>query len=110
MVSVAPCSALLDLAARHLAPGTDAGLLADSVRRLQGAMRFEGELVDCDAALPARLATHAWQAVQRKKAAAFHKNIDRLILKLNEILRADAARSAAARTAAKPEGFGRCGL
>jgi hypothetical protein len=92
--------ALLDLAGRHLAPGPDAGLLADSVRRLQGAMRFEGELVDCDAVLPARLATHAWQAVQRKKAAAFHKNIDRLILKLNEILRADAARSAAARTAA----------
>jgi hypothetical protein len=35
--------------------------------------------------------------VQRKKAAAFRKNIDRLILKLNEILRADLARSSAAR-------------
>ena len=89
--------ALLDLAARHLAPGTDAGLLADSVRRLQEALRDEGELIDCDAALPSRLLTHAWQAVQRKKAAAFRKNIDRLILKLNEILRADLARSSAAR-------------
>jgi uncharacterized Fe-S cluster protein YjdI len=89
--------ALLDLAARHLAPGTDASLLADSVRRLQEALRDEGELIDCDAALPSRLLTHAWQAVQRKKAAAFRKNIDRLILKLNEILRADLARSSAAR-------------
>lgn len=88
---------LLDLAARHLALGTDAGLLADSVRRLQGALKVGGELVDCDAALPARMLTHAWQAVHRKKAVAFRKNIDRLILKLNEILRADTARSAAAR-------------
>jgi len=89
--------ALLDLAARHLAPGTDAGLLADSVRRLREALRDEGELVDCNAALPSRMLTHAWQTVQRKKAAAFRKNIDRLILKLNEILRADLARSSAAR-------------
>ena len=93
-------SALLDLAGRHLASGTDAGLFADSVQRLQSALTVEGELVDCDVALPARLLTHAWQAVHRKKAAAFRKKIDRLILKLNEILRADLARSAAARTAA----------
>ena len=92
--------ALLDQAAQHLAPGTDASLLADSVRRLQGALTVEGELVDCDAALPARLLTHTWLAVHTKKAAAFRKNIDRLSLKLNEILRADLARSAAARTPA----------
>ena len=60
-------SALLDLAARHLAPATDAGLLADSARRLQSALTVEGDLIDCDAAMPERLGVHAWHAVQRKK-------------------------------------------
>ena len=76
------------------APATDAGLLADSVRRLQSALTVEGDLIDCDAAMPERLLVHAWHAVH-KKAAAFRKNIDRLTLKLNEILRADRAAPAA---------------
>ena len=92
--------ALLDLAARHLESGSDAILLADSVRRLQRALTVEGELIDCDAAMPERLLEHTWRAVQQKKAAAFRKNIERLMLKLTEILRADTARSAAARTPA----------
>ena len=93
-------SALLDLAARHLAPATDADLLADTARRLQSALTLEGELVDCDAAMPERLLVHTWHAIQQRKAAAFRKNIDRLTLKLNEILRADQARSEAGRAPA----------
>ena len=89
--------ALIAEAARRVAPGSEAGLFADSLRRLQGTLNIEGELIVCDAALPARLSEHAWRAVQGKKAAAFRKNIDRLILQLNEILRGDAARSEAGR-------------
>jgi hypothetical protein len=88
---------LLAEAARRLAPGNGSDLFADSVRRLQATLKVEGELVDCDASLPARLSEHAWRVVQRRKAAAFRKNIDRLILALNEILRGDAARSEAGR-------------
>jgi len=55
--------ALLDLAARHLAPGTDASLLADSVRRLQEALRRRGahRLRRCAALAPVdtRLASRA---------------------------------------------------
>ncbi len=78
--------------------GADTGLIADSLRRLKGVPELAGELVDCDSALPVRLMTHAWQSVQKKKAAAFRRNIERLILKLNEILAADLARSGAGRT------------
>lgn len=89
--------ALLADAAGRVAPGGEAGLLADSLRRLQDTLNVDGDLVDCDVALPARLSEHAWRAVQQRKAAAFRNNIDRLILQLNEVLRGDAARSDAGR-------------
>jgi hypothetical protein len=62
--------------------------------------KVEGELVDCDAALPARLLAHVWHAAQEQKAAAFRRHVERLIVKLADILRADHARSAAGRSAA----------
>lgn len=60
----------------------------------------EGELADCDAALPARLAAHAWRAVQAAKAAAFHSHVERLTVMLADMLRADDARSEKSRGAA----------
>lgn len=62
--------------------------------------KVEGELVDCDAALPARLLAHVWRAAQAEKAAAFRRDVERLIVKLDDILRADRARSAAGRSPA----------
>lgn len=64
------------------------------------AARIDGELVDCDAALPAHLLAHVWRATQETKAEAFRRNVERLIVKLDDILRADRARSAEARSAA----------
>jgi hypothetical protein len=91
-------SALWDKAAVRLAKGTDKSS-ADSVKRTRAAIRIDGELVDCDAALPARLLQHAWTAVQKQKAEAFRKDLDRLALKLTDILKADYERSEAGRSA-----------
>jgi len=64
------------------------------------AAKIDGELVDCDAAMPARLLAHVWRATQEGKAAAFRRTVERLIVKLDDILRADRARSAEGRSAA----------
>ena len=49
--------------------------------------------------LPGRLFTHAWAAVQRRKAARFRADLTRLIQKLSDILAADFARSDAGHSA-----------
>ncbi len=74
-------------------------LIEDSLRRARAAIKCDGEVADCDAALPARLLQHAWAAVQQRKAAAFRKNLDRLELKLADILKGDFERSEAGRSA-----------
>ena len=74
-------------------------LLVDSLRRTRSAIKVNGAVVDCDALLPARLLRHAWAAVQEHKAERFRKELDRLVLKLSDILKADFERSAEARSA-----------
>lgn len=91
-------SALWDQAAARLAPGAEPSF-GDSLRRARAAIKTDGEVADCDAALPARLLRHAWNSAQQRKATAFRKNLDRLILKLSEILKSDFERSEAGRSA-----------
>ena len=96
--TVGPLSALWEQAAQRLGAGTDK-LLGDSLRRTRAAIKLDGAVVDCDAALPARLLQHAWAAQQRQKADRFRRDLDRLMLSLSDILRANYQRSDAARTA-----------
>jgi hypothetical protein len=100
-----PLTALVD---REIAAGADRAQSLRRERELRAALAAgrraaldgnAGELADCDARLPARLLTHVWQAVQADKAAAFGRHVDRLAARLTDILRADRARSAAARSA-----------
>src|SRR6266567_1418278 len=70
-------SALWETAAGRLEVRADA-LLADSLARARAALKLDGELLDCDVALPYRLAKHAWSAVQDQKADSFRDNISRL--------------------------------
>jgi len=91
-------SALWDKAAGRLAKGADK-TFEDSLRRTRAAIKIDGEVADCDVALPARLLQHAWTAVQEQKAADFRKDLDRVVLKLSDILRADYERSDAGRSA-----------
>ncbi len=85
-------------AAGRLAKGADKSF-EDSLRRARAAIKADGELADCDAALPARLLRHAWSAVQKQKAEAFRKDLDRQMLKLSDILKSDHERSEAGRSA-----------
>jgi len=72
--------------------------LAPVLDPARAALKEHGEVIDCDAALPGRLFVHAWKTVQARKAHALREDIDRLVLKLSDILKADYARSAAGRT------------
>lgn len=67
--------------------------LRDSLDRARAALRIDGEVVDCDAALASRLLTHAWKTTQQQKARRFHDKVNAVIVQLSELLRADAARS-----------------
>ncbi len=84
---------LWDAAERKLAADGDA-LLVDSLGKLRSARKLDGEIVLCDGDLPIRLVTHAWRNVQGAKSRRMRARIDRLILKLSDILRADRANSA----------------
>jgi hypothetical protein len=59
----------------------------------------DGELADCDAKLPARVVTHAWRALEEKRARTLREAIARLTARLSDILAADHARSDEGRSA-----------
>ncbi len=89
--------ALWDAAADRLA-GTDK-LFKDSLSRARAALKTDGEVIDCGAALPARFLTHAWRRIQQQKTRKFQEHINQLVLKLSNILKADFARSGAGQQA-----------
>lgn len=96
--AVSTFSALWNKAAGQLAKNSDKSF-EDSLRRTRAAIKIDGAVVDCDAVLPARLLQHAWAAGQRQKAESFRKELDRLVLKLSDILKSDYQRSDAGRSA-----------
>ena len=57
----------------------------------------DGEVVDCDEQMPRKLFTHAWRVVQREKFARVRADLNGLIVRLNDILRADFVGSEAGR-------------
>lgn len=81
-------SDLCDKGAARLATKTDA-LLQDSLKRLRAALKTDGDVVDCDKAMPFRVFQHAWQVLQDQKAQKFRADINKLVMKLSDILSAD---------------------
>jgi hypothetical protein len=67
--------------------------------RARAALRADGEVLDCDRSLPARLVTHVWRTVQEGKAEAMRRDIDALVVKLSDLVKADYLRSEAGRHA-----------
>lgn len=63
------------------------------------ALPADGEVADCDLELPRRLFKHAWRVVQQEKAHRVRADLDGMIVRLNDILRADFVASEAGRTA-----------
>ena len=85
-------SALWDQAAGRLSTESDA-LFRDSLSRIRAALTLDGEVIDCDKAMPVRLWRHAWRAVERGKARKAREQVGRLTLKLSDILKAHFVRS-----------------
>jgi hypothetical protein len=83
---------LCDIVARRIGASGD-GQLQDSLNRLRAALKTDGEVVDCDKAMPFRLFQHAWQSLQDQKTKKFWADINKLIMKLSDILSADFVRS-----------------
>ena len=73
--------------------------LADSLGRARERLILDGELLDCNGALPNKLIGHAWLITQQRRARRFNDEVERLILKLTEIIEADYAASEASRSA-----------
>jgi ferredoxin len=90
--------ALIDGAAKRQFPQADTGLI-ESLQQLHAGIAGDGPVLDCDAQLPGKLLRHVWRRVQGAKAKAFGAEAERLILRLENILRADRALSKAGRGA-----------
>ena len=76
--------------------GAHSGENAEEVLRYTAtALKVDGEVVACDAAMPARLVEHAWALARAAKAQAFRKLVDSLVVRLGDILRAAFIHSAA---------------
>jgi hypothetical protein len=71
----------------------------EDLRRARAALRASGTVVDCDPAMPALLVTHVWRTVQQAKARAMRADIDALIVRLADLLKADHLRSGDGRSA-----------
>ena len=88
-------SALWDEAARELG-----GNFAESLSRARANLKMDGEVIDCNGAMPNQLIRHVWALTQAKRARRFGEIVKRLVIKLSEILQADFANSNAGRSAA----------
>ncbi|HSC98568.1 MAG TPA: hypothetical protein VLI21_06680, partial [Casimicrobiaceae bacterium] len=69
----------------------------DVLMHVAGKLELDGEVVDCDTAIAARLCEHLWRAAQERKATGFRTSVGRLIVRLSDILRAAFIRSEAGR-------------
>jgi len=86
-----------EAAARLVARG---GEPVDSdLARARAALRVDGDILDCDGAMPARLVTHTWRAVQEAKARRVRGEIEALVVRLSDLVKADYLRSEAGRHA-----------
>jgi hypothetical protein len=81
-----------DAAAEAVGAKTDEACARD-LHRAKGALGVDGEVAGCDGSLPARYLHHAWSVVQREKSRAARERIDGLVIRLDDILRADYMRS-----------------
>ncbi len=81
-------SSLCDAAAASMGARSDEQL-AKSLKSLRAVLKHDGEVIDCDKAMPFRLFRHAWETLQDRKAQKSRAEINKLIMKLSDILTAD---------------------
>jgi ferredoxin len=89
-------SELWAAAAARLASSDDPSA-EEVLSHIAGKLNVDGEVVDCDASMATRVCEHLWQAAQQRKAHAFLSSVERLIVRLSDILRAAFIHSEAGR-------------
>jgi hypothetical protein len=90
-------SELWDRAAGALPASAGDG--AESVKIARAALDLDGDVVDCGATTASRVLDHLWSVVREEKTRRFRAVAGPLAVRLENILRADFARSAAGRGA-----------
>jgi hypothetical protein len=83
----APLSGLWEEAAAKVGAPASEGA-EEVLRYTASALRADGDVIGCDAAMPPRLLAHCWEIAHAKKASAFRKLVDALSTRLHDILRA----------------------
>lgn len=66
---------------------------AKDAAKIRAAVKVDGPVAGCNAELPSRLLRHVWSVVQGEKARAARARIGGLVIRLENILRADYMRS-----------------
>jgi hypothetical protein len=89
-----PLSALWAAAAEGAGPA-DYETAQEVERFITAALKVDGEVVGCNGAMPARFLAHCWEIAHAAKARAFRQMVDRLVVRLTDILRAAFIHSAA---------------
>lgn len=84
-------------AAERLSKNTDEKI-SDSAARLWNLFEVTGTVIDADSEFSSRAVYHAWNSVQENKAAAFRQRVQRILLKLHDILDAEAVGSKVGRS------------
>jgi hypothetical protein len=74
-------------------------LIADSLKQARANLAVDGEVIDCDAALAFRLVGHAWEITHAQRGKAFAAEVERLLLKLSDVIKADFNSSSAGKSA-----------
>lgn len=85
-------SSLWDKAANIHLSGVDKEF-QEKMEDFKALIKKDGEVVDCDENFPERLVKHLWDIAQKNKSDLFRKKIERLIVKLSDILKSDYEKS-----------------
>lgn len=67
--------------------------LNECLEQIEDSFRIDGQLIECDAAMPMALIRQAWAIDQKAKTQASRKRVDELIHKLENILGAEVKKS-----------------
>lgn len=72
--------------------------LGNSIATARFALRAEGQVADCEERLPTRLLEHAWSKAEARRVAEPVRKIERLIVRLRNMLKVDDLKNGGSRT------------
>jgi hypothetical protein len=73
--------------------GEEKKLLETNLAGARRALSVDGEVIECNREAPASLFVHAWNAIEKKRAGRVLETVERLVIGLSGILRADHLKS-----------------